>query len=123
MRQPVDPRAANGRGLIGDVFDDTVKSMGEITGAAKLALAMQPAGYRRFALARMLADAVWMGSEAFGVVSRARTERQKFQRGFAQALLCPFQEVPRFIEAEDPAEQQNKNILPRETLLDLLEAC
>lgn len=116
--------------------------MREGSASAKLALAMRPVIYRRFELARMIGDAIWMGSEAFGVISRSKTDRQKFQRGFAQALLCPFQEVLRYIDAEDPTDEQivraarrfevhesvvrtllvNKNVLPRETLLDQLEA-
>ncbi len=116
--------------------------MREGSASAKLALAMRPVVYRRFELARVVGDAIWMGAEAFGVISRSKTDRQKFQRGFAQALLCPFQEVLRYIDAEDPTEEQitraarrfevhesvvrtllvNKNVLPRETLLDRLEA-
>lgn len=109
---------------------------------AKLALQTRAPVDRRFELARAIADAIWIAGEAFGVVSRAKTERQKFQRGFAQSLLCPFSELRRFVDVEDPSDDQideaaryfevhrnvvetllvNKNVLPRETLLDRLEA-
>lgn len=109
---------------------------------AGLALQMKPTNLRRFELARIVADLIWMKGEALGVISRAKTERQKFQRAFAQALLCPFSEVRHYIDLEDPTSAQmnraardlgvhvsaiktllvNRNVLPRETLLDRLEA-
>ena len=110
--------------------------------SANLALRMNPLVHRRFEIARMIGDAIWVKTEAFGVISRAKTERQKFQRGFAVALLCPFSELRRYIDLESPTTEQiiragrrfgvhetvvrtvlvNKNVLPRETLLDRLEA-
>ncbi len=110
--------------------------------SAGLALQMKPVNLRRFELARVVADMIWMKGEALGVISRAKTERQKFQRAFAQSLLCPFSEVGQYIDLEDPTAAQmsraardlgvhvsaietllvNRNVLPRETLLDRLEA-
>lgn len=109
---------------------------------ASLALQMRPPALRRFELARMVGDMIWMKGEALGVISRAKTERQKFQRAFAQSLLCPFSEVRHYINLEDPTRAQmlraartlgvdvsaietllvNRNVLPRETLLERLEA-
>ncbi|MBX9934309.1 MAG: hypothetical protein K2Y56_22800 [Methylobacterium sp.] len=109
---------------------------------AKLALQTRAAVDRRFEFARIVADAIWISGESLGVISRAKTERQKFQRGFAQNLLCPFSEVRRYVDIEAPTDEQideaarhfhvhrnvvetllvNKNVLPRETLLERLEA-
>jgi hypothetical protein len=109
---------------------------------AGVALKMKPRVHRRFELARVVGDAIWKKDQALGVISRATTERQKFQRAFAQALLCPFAEVRRYVDLERPSDEQvshaaremdvhktvvetllvHKNVLPRETLLDRLEA-
>jgi len=107
-------------------------------------LALQTANPRdrRFEVARMIGDAVWSGAATFGVVSRAKTDRQKFQRAFAQSLLCPFAELRDHVDLAGPTEEQmtaaakyfhvnpsvvrtllvNKGILPRETLEERLEA-
>ena len=97
---------------------------------------------RRFELARIVADAIWPSNEVFGVISRAKTERQKFQRAFAQSLLCPFSDLRQQIDLAGPTEEQivnaaknfrvrpavvqtllvNKGVLPRETLDERLEA-
>ena len=46
---------------------------------------------RRFGLARLMADHIAADSEdALLPATRSKTERQKFQRAFAQELLCPF---------------------------------
>ncbi|MCY4654318.1 MAG: hypothetical protein OXC95_14285 [Dehalococcoidia bacterium] len=46
---------------------------------------------RRFALARLAADhIVTSDNESLLPATRSRTSRQKFQRAFAQDLLCPF---------------------------------
>ena len=109
---------------------------------AKLALQTSQPIDRRFELARIVGDAVWTGDDAFGVISRAKTERQKFQRAFAQSLLCPFDGLLERIDPVDPSDEQidaaaahfnvrpsvvqtllvNKGILPRETLAERLEA-
>jgi hypothetical protein len=93
-------------------------------------------------LARFIGDAVWTSDAEFGVVSRAKTDRQKFQRAFAQSLLCPFSELAHHVDLEGPTEAQmdsaaryfhvnarvvrtllvNKGVLPRETLEEQLEA-
>ena len=97
---------------------------------------------RRFELARMMGDSIWSASSTFGVTSRARTDRQKFQRAFAQSLLCPFDDLRNHVNTIDPTEEQiehaakyyhvhrnvvrsllvYKGVLPRETLEDQLEA-
>lgn len=108
----------------------------------KLALQTKTGVDRRFEIARMLGDALWTSGESLGVISRAKTERQKFQRAFAQSLLCPFSDLRRQINMTEPTEEQivnaardfqvrpsvvqtslvNKGVLPRETLDQRLEA-
>jgi hypothetical protein len=110
--------------------------------SARLALQMKTPSDRRFELSRMIGDFIWSREEEFGVVSRAKTERQKFQRAFAQSLLCPFSELHKRIDLLGPTEEQigsaaryfhvrpsvvqtllvNKGVLPRETLAERLEA-
>jgi hypothetical protein len=42
-----------------------------------------------------------------GLITRAKTERQRFQRAFAQAFLCPFSEVEAYFDryGYDDAEE------------------
>lgn len=60
---------------------------------------------RRFELARQFGDAVWQKNTAFGVVSRSKSDRQKFQRAFAHSLLCPFEDIQRVIDVNDPTPE------------------
>ena len=55
---------------------------------------------RRFALARLVGDSI-VASEDERLLpgTRARTDRQKFQRAFAQDLLCPFNDLYEFLSA------------------------
>jgi len=48
---------------------------------------------RRFEIARALGDAIWTEGGRLGPLSAAGTARQKFQRAFAQSLLCPFDDL------------------------------
>lgn len=109
---------------------------------ARMALAMGPLNDRRFELARMIGDEVWTGGQGFGVVSRTRTDRQKFQRAFAQAFLCPMEALRDIIDVSRPTREQivraasrfgvrdsviitilrNRGYLPRESMADWLEA-
>ncbi|MBX3563591.1 MAG: hypothetical protein KF730_03335 [Sphingomonas sp.] len=95
---------------------------------------------RRFEIARLLGDAIWTNQSAFGPVSDARTDRQKFQRAFAQSLLCPFNDLRTMIDVNRPERSIDgaarlfgvhrnvvRNLLAykgvlRETLEDQLEA-
>jgi hypothetical protein len=108
----------------------------------KLALQSTSTPGRRFELARMIGDAVWSGDALFGISSRAKTDRQKFQRAFAQSLLCPFEDLRQHIDLSGPTDGQieaaarryhvhpmvvrtllvNKGFLPRSTLAEMLEA-
>jgi len=52
---------------------------------------------RRFEFARALGDAVWTQGEKLGPITRTKSERQKFQRAFAQSLLCPYDDLVSYI--------------------------
>ncbi|WP_341666987.1 hypothetical protein [Alcaligenes sp. SDU_A2] len=69
---------------------------------SKLALQTVKPYDRRFELARQLGDAIWHRDAGFGVVSRTKTDRQKFQRAFANNLLCPFDDLQRLIDLTNP---------------------
>jgi hypothetical protein len=108
----------------------------------RIALRTRTGHDRRFELARVLGDAIWTRHSAFGVISRAKTDRQKFQRAFAQSLLCPFEDLARHITLSAPTESEieaaarryhvnetvvrtvlvNKRVLRPETLDQQLEA-
>lgn len=60
---------------------------------------------RRFELARQFGDAVWKKDAEFGIVSRSKTDRQKFQRAFAHALLCPFNDLQHTLDVNDPTPE------------------
>jgi CBS domain-containing protein len=59
---------------------------------------------RRFQAARALGDAIWSEGSALGVVSTLGSARQKFQRAFAAALLCPEQGLVEFLDSADPSD-------------------
>jgi hypothetical protein len=52
---------------------------------------------RRFEFSRALGDAVWSEEERLGPLTQAKSERQKFQRAFAQCLLCPYDALQDYI--------------------------
>lgn len=57
---------------------------------------------RRFELVRQFGDAIWQKDSGFGVISRAKTDRQKFQRAFAHSLLCPFNDLQYVLDVNSP---------------------
>lgn len=59
---------------------------------------------RRFELCRALGDAIWSGSDSLGPLTVAKTARQKFQRAFAQSLLCPIEDLLAYVDTNDPTE-------------------
>jgi hypothetical protein len=59
---------------------------------------------RRFELSRAIGDAVFGNSDSIGPLARSKTARQKFQRAFAQSLLCPFDELLAYINTSDPTD-------------------
>jgi hypothetical protein len=58
---------------------------------------------RRFEFARALGDFIWSKGERLGPLTRAKSERQKFQRAFAQSLLCPYEALREYI-GEDTSD-------------------
>jgi len=97
---------------------------------------------RRFELCRALGDALWSRNEVMGPLTKTSTARQKFQRTFAQSLLCPFEDLKAYLETDHPDEDDiaaaavhfhvanrvvetvlvNKKLIERERLVDRLEA-
>ena len=69
-----------------------------------VALCSRWAQGRRFELCRTLGDAIWSGGDALGPMTKTRTGRQKFQRAFAQSLLCPYRDLLSYINTEQPSE-------------------
>lgn len=59
---------------------------------------------RRFELCRALGDAIWSKSDSLGPLTNAKTARQKFQRAFAQSLLCPFSDLSVYMDTNYPAD-------------------
>ena len=109
---------------------------------SQVALKMVPQVDRRFELARIIGDGLWTRGSGLGVVSRARSDRQKYQRAFAQSLLCPMRSLAKMIDLDNPTEAQidyaakrhnvrdkvietilvNRGILVRDDYNDQLEA-
>ena len=71
---------------------------------SKLALRSIWSHTRRFELCRSLGDIIWSGDDALGPLSAAKSERQKFQRAFAQGFLCPFADLQAYINTDKPGE-------------------
>ena len=71
---------------------------------SKLALRSIWSHTRRFELCRSLGDVIWSGDDAMGPLSAAKSERQKFQRAFAQGFLCPFADLQAYINTDKPGE-------------------
>ena len=59
---------------------------------------------RRFEIARALGDAIWMGGGRLGPLADSKTACQKFQRAFAQSLLCPYDDLLAYMGTEQPTE-------------------
>jgi hypothetical protein len=72
---------------------------------ARIALTTVGSKNRRFELVRQLGDAVWSKDTEFGIVSRSKTDRQKFQRAFANSLLCPFDDLQRELDVGNPTDE------------------
>lgn len=70
----------------------------------RLALRSRWSHGRRFELCRSLGDVIWSPDDPMGPLSRAKTQRQKFQRAFAQEFLCPYEDLRAYIPTDNPAE-------------------
>jgi hypothetical protein len=62
-----------------------------------VALSSRWSADRRFEFSRALGDAIWSEHERLGPLTRAKSARQKFQRAFAQSLLCPYEDLQAYI--------------------------
>ncbi len=68
--------------------------------------ARSPTG-RRFALARLVGDHLdTADDERLLPATPAKTARQKFQRAFAQQLLCPVDDLIAFLDTANPNDDQ-----------------
>lgn len=97
---------------------------------------------RRFELARALGDAIWSRDASMGPIARTKTDRQRFQRAFAQSLLCPFEDLQAFFGRGEISDEMimaaahhfhvnksvvettlvKKKLLPVERFDDMIEA-
>lgn len=66
----------------------------------KVALGSVVSRDRRFELSCALGDEIWSKSQ-FGIISKAKTDRQKFQRAFAQNLLAPFDGIRQHLDTDN----------------------
>ena len=91
--------ASTGRELAYGIRLNTGRSRGEV-----VALSSRWSMDRRFEFSRALADAIWARSDTLGPLTRAKTERQKFQRAFAQSLLCPYEDLKAYVGTDTPSD-------------------
>ncbi len=71
---------------------------------SRLALRSTWSHMRRFEICRSLGDIIWSRDDAMCPLSAAKSERQKFQRAFAQGFLCPFADLQAYIDTDEPGE-------------------
>ncbi len=71
---------------------------------SRLALRSTWSHTRQFELCRSLGDIIWSRDDAMGPLSAAKSERQKFQRAFAQGFLCPFADLQAYINTDKPGD-------------------
>lgn len=57
---------------------------------------------KRFELCRVLGDGIWSANDRLGLISSAKSARQKFQRAIAPSLLCPFRDHLEYIGTDSP---------------------
>lgn len=114
------PRGSLDDRVFGDIFRSRWDALKDATATArdlpygarissdnksKVALQTLRAHDRRFELARQFADAVWQRNSDFGIVSRSKSDRQKFQRAFGHSLLCPFDDLQYILDVNDPTPE------------------
>jgi len=60
---------------------------------------------RRFAVSRLIGDSLHFNNdERLRPATKSKTSRQKFQRAFAQAFLCPIDALMDKVKTEEPDE-------------------
>ena len=77
--------------------------------SAQFAVALGPRAPtgRRFAVARLLGDYLATSdAERLLPATATKTARQKFQRAFAQQLLCPVDDLKAFLDTDYPNDDQ-----------------
>lgn len=91
-------------------------------GQERLILNRRPITSRRFAACRLLGDRLFMSAadSPLAAATDAYTARQKFQRAFAQELLCPFEALREAIDTEMPTEQDIEGAAERFQVSPLL---
>ncbi|ALU90689.1 hypothetical protein [Herbaspirillum rubrisubalbicans] len=82
-------------------------------GKSRVALQNKVPVSLRFELMRQLGDAVWAQEEHFGIVSRSKSDRQRFQRAFANSLLCPFDDIQRELDVANPTPEDMEEVARR----------
>ncbi len=75
---------------------------------------------RRFALGRLLGDLLYSPREplTLAAATDARTGRQKFQRAFAQELLCPFAALSEFLDLREGSDDLEDSTAPNEDRIE-----
>lgn len=87
----------------------------------KVAINKRPRTSRRFALARLAGDSVIAARpDRLLPVTDAGTARQKFQRAFAQELLCPFNAIKQHIGSGEPTDSRMEDIAEEFSVSPLL---
>ena len=137
-------------GVRQDVFRSTTSSRPDLAYGLRLksgqtdviALRSRWSHDRRFELTRALGDKIWAETDTLGPLARSRTARQKFQRAFAQSLLCPFDSLIEYMGTDSPNEGDisaaarhfhvaervvqtvlvNKHVIGRQQFEDMVEA-
>ncbi|MDP3924038.1 MAG: hypothetical protein Q8Q84_11840, partial [Hydrogenophaga sp.] len=56
---------------------------------------------------------VWQRNSEFGIVSRSKSDRQRFQRAFANSLLCPFDDLQHILDVNDPTPEAMESAAKR----------
>lgn len=77
------------------------------SGQLDVVLAARPPTGRRFAVARLLGDYLASAdTEHLLPATATKTTRQKFQRAFAQQLLCPVDDLKQFLDTDHPDDER-----------------
>ncbi len=93
LEDRIDPRGPFAVGLLSS----------ECAGEMRPVLHSKHHTARRFALARLVGDAMYVGSgEKLLPATDSSTSRQKFQRAFAQEFLCPINDLKSFLGTAKP---------------------
>jgi len=101
----VDPRALDVIAAPGAPLAYGLRLKARPEAPDRVALRSRWPASRRFELTRALGDAICGDGDALGPLARSKTARQKFQRAFAQNLLCPYEGLMGYIGTTDPSDE------------------